>query len=295
MTPDQLAPDADRDRGNGNRATDRTGPSYDEGKEGYAGISSGALDSVEDLRDARAFAEMIVDTIREGLLVLDLDFRVQAANESFYRTFGAEPEDTVGRLVYDLGTGQWNVPELRDFLEHVLPRDKVFDNYEIDYELGGGGRRVVVLNGRQMDDHHLILLAIEDVTDRRQAERTLRASEGRLQRALEIETVGVIFWGPDFTIRDCNDAFLRMTGFTHGEVVGKTWQELTPEEHHTASLRTVAHVEATGAAPPYEKEYYRKDGSRWWGLFAPRRVSDEVAVEFVLDVTDRKQVEQDLR
>ena len=80
---------------------DRGGPSYDPSVEGYAGISDGALDGVGDVRDARALAEMIVDTVREGLLILNLDLKVVAANESFYQMFEVAPEQTVGRKVYD--------------------------------------------------------------------------------------------------------------------------------------------------------------------------------------------------
>src|ERR671916_2901572 len=85
-----------------------------------------------------------------------------------------------------------------------------------------------------------------------------------------------------------------MTGFSREEALGKTWQELTPEEFHPESWRAVEQVTTLGEATPYEKQYFRKDGSRWWGLFAPRKVGDEV-VEFVLDVTARKHAEAALR
>ena len=110
---------------------DRDPPSYDTAKKAYAGISAGALDDLGDLHAARDFAEMIVDTVREGLLVLDLDLRVKAANESFYRHFGVRPEQTVGRHVYALGDGQWDLPELRELLEGILPQEKAFHDFEI--------------------------------------------------------------------------------------------------------------------------------------------------------------------
>jgi PAS domain S-box-containing protein len=116
-------------------------------------------------------------------------------------------------------------------------------------------------------------------------------SEERLRGAFAISTVGVMFWGEGFALTEVNDAFLSMTGFSREEALGKTWQELTPEEFHPASWRAVEQVTTLGEASPYEKQYFRKDGSRWWGLFAPRRVNDEV-VEFVLDVTDRKDAEE---
>jgi PAS domain S-box-containing protein len=140
----------------------------------------------------------------------------------------------------------------------------------------------------------LLLASSRDVTEREHAREVLRRNEERLRTALSISTVGVMFWGEGFALTEVNDAFLNMTGFTREEAVGKTWQELTPPEFHAASWKAVEQVTTLGEAVPYEKQYLRKDGSRWWGLFAPRRIGDEV-VEFVLDVTDRREAEQALR
>ena len=165
---------------------DQAGPSYDEDRPGYAGISSGLPDSVDDVHDARAFAEMIVDTVREGLLVLDFDLRVVAANESFYQTFGVDPEETLGRSVYDLVGGQWDIPGLRELLEDVLPENHTFNGFTVEHEFDGLGVRHMVLNGRRLNDHQRVLLAIEDATDRRQAEGRAR----KLSRSLLVAEQG---------------------------------------------------------------------------------------------------------
>ena len=162
---------------------DRGGPSYDPSIAGYAGISDGALDGGGDVRDARAFAEMIVDTVREGLLVLDFDLSVVSANESFYQMFKVDPEQTLGRKVYDLGDGQWDLPELRDLLEDILPREGAFNDYQVEHDFEGLGRRVILLNARRLDDHHLILLAIQDATARRRAEEDLERARHDAERA----------------------------------------------------------------------------------------------------------------
>ncbi|HEU4600415.1 MAG TPA: PAS domain S-box protein, partial [Steroidobacteraceae bacterium] len=136
-------------------------------------------------------------------------------------------------------------------------------------------------------DRPLVAILFTDITEKRQAEERWRS-------AFEIKTVGVMFWNEDFGLTDMNDAFLRMTGFTREEALGKTWQQLTPSEFYAVSLNAVAEVKRYGETTPYEKQYFRKDGSRWWGLFAARKVGADV-VEFVLDVTERRNAEESLR
>jgi chemotaxis protein methyltransferase CheR len=122
-----------------------------------------------------SLAEAIVDTVREPLVVLDRDLRVIAASRSFYRTFAADPQKTEGRLLYELGDGQWNIPALRTVLEDVIPKHRSVEGYEVEHEFPTIGRRVMLLNARQVFDEggsdSALLLAIEDVTQRRDTER----------------------------------------------------------------------------------------------------------------------------
>ena len=133
----------------------------------------------------------------------------------------------------------------------------------------------------------LVAILFTDITEKRQAEERWRS-------VFQIKTVGVVFWARSFELTDLNDAFLQMTGFTRAEALGKTWQELTPPEFHEASLNAIQEVMTRGESTPFEKQYFRKDGSRWWGLFAARKIGDDV-VEFVLDVTERRNAEESLR
>jgi PAS domain S-box-containing protein len=141
-------------------------------------------------KDGHSLAHAIVDTVREALIVLDRDLRVVAASRSFYQTFGANPQDTQGQLFYDLDNGQWNIPALRRFLEEVIPQQRAIEDYEVEHEFPTIGRRTMLLNARQVfeeehPDSTLLLLAIEDITQRRDAEREkdelLRQKEMLLQ------------------------------------------------------------------------------------------------------------------
>lgn len=130
-----------------------------------------------DVNDGRVLAQAIVDTLREPLLVLDRELRVVAASRAFYRTFGFKREDVQGRAVFALGDGQWNIPELRLLLEDILPQHTAMEAYEVEQDFSGIGRRSMLLNAREVfndgEARTLILLAIEDITQRRAAEREL--------------------------------------------------------------------------------------------------------------------------
>lgn len=127
----------------------------------------------EELRQARKYAESIVETLHEPLLVLAPDLTVRTANQAFYDHFRVRERETIGSPIYDLGNGQWDIPELRTLLEDVLPYSEVFNDYEVCHEFEDIGARVMLLNARRLDHVQLILLGIQDVTERRQWQEDL--------------------------------------------------------------------------------------------------------------------------
>ncbi len=135
----------------------------------------------EALREASEYAEKIVETLHDPLLVLTPDLRVRSVNPAFYDHFGVRPEATIGRLVYELGNGQWDIPALRTLLEDILPDSNVFNDYEVRHDFEDLGERVMLVNARRLDHVQLILLGIRDVTERQRAEDELR----RLNDTLE--------------------------------------------------------------------------------------------------------------
>lgn len=136
-----------------------------------------------------------------------------------------------------------------------------------------------------------------DITEQKIAEARLRDNEARFRRALQPQNVGVLFFDSDRTITDANDAFLRMSGYGREELASRQlrWDRMTPPEWMEDSLRAVEEFKSKGYSTPYEKQYIRKDGSRWWGLFAGTCVSESESVEYVIDISRQKHIEQALR
>jgi two-component sensor histidine kinase len=127
-----------------------------------------------DIADACALAHAIVDSMREPILVLDKDLRVIAASRSFYSSFKVDPDNTQGRLLYELGDGQWNIPKLRVLLEKIVPEHGTMEDYEVEHDFPYLGSRIMRLNARQVfyesGAGSTILLGVEDITDWRQLE-----------------------------------------------------------------------------------------------------------------------------
>lgn len=120
------------------------------------------------------YIKAIVDVVRQPVLILDKNFRVISANDFFYREFQVEKGDAEGKIIYELGNGQWEIPALRRLLEEILPRNKFFNGFEIDYIFPTIGRKIMILNARQIqyqkgnvskDFPSIIFLAFEDVTE----------------------------------------------------------------------------------------------------------------------------------
>ena len=135
--------------------------------------------------EAREYAESIVATIREPLIVLDAKLRVLSANRSFYQTFKTDEKKTVGQYIYDLGDRRWDIPELRELLERILPQNTSFNDFEVETRFNSGGRRTMLLNARRLyhdpGKTRMILLAMEDITERKKAETELKKRNRELE------------------------------------------------------------------------------------------------------------------
>jgi len=138
---------------------------------------------VEEIQN---YAQNIVDTVREPLLILDATLRVQSANRAFYQTFHVSPGETEGRLIYELGNGQWDIPDLRTLLEDIVPKSSVFEDFELKHTFPVIGRRVMLLNARKLQaglHGELLVLAMEDVTERRRVEEEVAQAKDAAEAA----------------------------------------------------------------------------------------------------------------
>jgi PAS domain S-box-containing protein len=182
-----------------------------------------------NVENSHEYAERIINTVREPLIALDQDLRVVSASRSFYEFFKVNPEDTMGQLIYDLGNKQWDIPKLRELLEKVLPEKEAFDDYEVIHNFQDIGHKVMLLNARKVYrkdiGEKMILLAIEDITERKRLEDLLKEAEERYRRLFETANDGMVLLEKcEGKITHTNPATERMLGYSQKESIGNTLQ-----------------------------------------------------------------------
>lgn len=285
---------------------ERAGPQQTASGESMAGEQRPTRD-ISDLETEaglladKEFSEKIVDTVREGLLVLKPDLTVVFANDPFYQMFEVSEQETVGSHLYHLGNGQWDIPVLRTLLEEILPQQKVFNDYRVEHEFETIGRRTMVLNARRLDHVDRILLAIEDLSEREQYEQALRESEARYRTLFESLDAGfcvveVLFDGDeaiDYRFLEVNPAFEEQTGLQ--DAVGKRMRALEPR-HEAHWFQIYGQIALTGEAQRFtQRARYLSD--RWYDVHAFRvgpPQERKVAILFT-DISERKRAEEALR
>ena len=169
--------------------------------------------------------EDIVETMHEPLLVLDSDLKVILANRSFFDSFKVAREKTLGNFIYDIGNKQWNILRLRELLETILPEKTSFDNYEVEHDFTNIGRRTMLLNARQIErgvgEERIILLAIEDITERSRREDLLAESEYRFRHIFETARDGIVLLETNGGhIIQANKAVEKMLGYSEADYIG---------------------------------------------------------------------------
>jgi PAS domain S-box-containing protein len=186
------------------------------------------------IASAREYAENIIGTMREPLVVLNPDLRVESVNRAFYRTFAVTPADTIGKFIYELGNRQWDIPEFRALLEEILPQSHTIEDFLVECDFEHLGRRSMLLNARRMHSpggfHGRIVVAVEDITESKQTEGKLRDSEQRFTRFMR--HLPGLAWIKDADGRYvyANDAAEKAFRTPRTELYGKSDQDLFPQE-----------------------------------------------------------------
>ena len=154
-----------------------------------------AKQASERIKKSKQFMEETLATVREPLVVLKRDLTVVYVNPSFLKTFRVSNEESADKFLYHLGNGQWNIPKLRMVLEEVVSQDKGVFDFEVEHEFPNLGRKTMLLNARKIEDSHndepMMLLAIEDITERKQAEQALMQSHDALESVVEKRTASM--------------------------------------------------------------------------------------------------------
>jgi PAS domain S-box-containing protein len=257
---------------------------------------------------AREFAESIIATVREPLVVLDADLRVVSANRAFYRVFQVTPAEIEGRLFYELGNRQWDIPALRRLLEDILPQNSHFDDYAVTHDFERIGTRTMLLNARRVHradgKAELILLAIEDITERERTEQARRQSETRNRIISElVSDYAYIFRvTPEGELKGewVTESFTKAFGLTLDGVRARGgWQGMVyPED--LAIARAHAQKVARGQTDVCDMRWVTVSGEvRWLRDYAKPILDETGRIAYIYgasqDITERKWAEETLR
>ncbi|MFA5115770.1 MAG: PAS domain S-box protein [Candidatus Omnitrophota bacterium] len=265
-------------------------------------------DHEQELEILLNYANSIIATLREPFLVLDADLRVVSANQAFYSAFKTTEKNTIGCLLPDLGDKQWDIPGLLKLLKEIIPEKKAVKDYEVEHKFDRIGERAMILNACQLHvlkkiaaiiaagvkEEELILLAIEDITERKHLQMELKESEERFRRAFETSRDGLLLvHKTEGDILNSNESVQVLLGYSHGELMKMKLWGIGIARDRTDFLKVVSRLENDGVVHYEEAGVRTKNGSK---------INSEVILVNkakviqcnIRDITERKRIEGEL-
>lgn len=225
------------------------------------------------------YAEGIVNTIREPLVVLDTKLRVKSANPAFYKIFNHSEKETEGQYFYELGNGQWNIPELRTILEKTLQKNMFYESYELKQNFVSIGERIMLLNARRIQNansNDTLLLAIEDITDRRKLEQSLKESADRLKTILDSSLQLTAVSNVDGSMDYLSKSFLEYSGLSAEEAIKLgNWDSIIHPDMQEKMNKAKVDIIAKGKVFTTEMLLKRHDGEYLWHVVQVLPVRDK--------------------
>jgi diguanylate cyclase (GGDEF)-like protein/PAS domain S-box-containing protein len=246
------------------------------------------------LNEAGVYTGDIINTVHEPLIILDHDLRVITASRSFYEVFKVKPEETMGQLIYNMGNKQWDIPKLRELLEDILPQKITLDNYKVQHDFAAIGQRTMLLNARQIKrafgKERIILLAIEDITKRRQTED--------IYKTLMEKSLVAVFIVQKGKFRFINTSAIAHANYDSEELVGRDADTIVyPEDR--AMVKEKGRAMLRGEHPaPYEFRMVTKNGQIRWimQIVSPIEYEGNMAIlGNAMDITERRHAEEALQ
>jgi diguanylate cyclase (GGDEF)-like protein/PAS domain S-box-containing protein len=256
----------------------------------------------QELEQSSEFAESIVATVREPLLALDASLRIIWANNSFYKMTSAKPSETEGKVIFEIGNNEWDIPKLQELLQKIIYRNASFSDFEVEQDFPQIGRRTLVLNAQRIQHEgsgtHRILLAIEDITERKRVEKEKFSSELRYRRLFETAQDGILILDAQTgQIADVNPFLMDMLGYSKNEFLGKKLWEIGAFIDAKKSREAYRALQKNNYIRYEDLPLETKSGQRMEVEFVSNvyLVNDERVIQCnIRDISARKQLERNL-
>ncbi len=233
----------------------------------------------DQVATARNYAEAIVENIPEPLIVLDKNLRIKTANETFYHLFQVNEEETEEKLIFEIGNRQWDIPELRHFLEKILPEKSTVLGFEVNHDFLKIGRRTMLLNAREImkesGGEKLILLVINDITEKRAIENKLEQSETRFRQIADLMPQKVWIADNQGNFNYFNLCWFDYTGLTYEDLKDYGWKKIVHPEDWAPTIDTWKKSIDTGENYEIEHRFLTSAGVYKWHLTRALAQKDE--------------------